>query len=1157
MKTKNLLLLALLSGASWTSAVADDVYTIYPVPQEQVAVSGTAAITADRIQVVLGADIDTYTASRIYNILAERGLATDSASLFVGADAVADNYAHIYVGVNGSGDAADQSVTSLSLSRDVFDLSDKYDKHILHIAAASDGNAEITLLGENTDAAFIGMASIEQILDAAMTSSGTKSFPCGTIYDYADQKNRGIVEGYYGVPYSAEVKADLMRFMMRYKMNSYMYGAKSDPYHSTYWEDPYPTTITDEQRELGYLSQSMLKELTNVSHATKVNFIWAIHPGNDFLGSTTVVNSIMTKYRLMYNLGIRQFAIFVDDVSIPSTDEEYTLNATRVTEVQEAIEALWNVDGAAPADTVKPLQFVPQIYCSSFSSGAAQRKAFFTALSATPSNVAIYTTGWGVWSVPNSDDVEEVRQYLGRDVAWWWNYPCNDNDANKLFPMDMYSNFSDESKITSSSRVDNNLQNCLGVLSNPMQQGEVAKVALFGIADYAWNNDAFDNDANWEAAFPAILSDSVAAAAFHTLAPYLRYYDSDALSSLITKYKASLSGGLPASDELIARMQTIVDAANVMQSLAESETESDRLLLNDLSPWLLKLKSMAEQVIALVTAADADDEAEKWNTYASTITPISVLSSADEFFAPQLAGTVGSTLSLSTTEAMPAQEALRPFITYMQDAALGNLLTSESTPTKATFISNLTDASGAVSTLRGAVTFRGVSNVMSQGDYIGVKLPQPIMPSAVSIADTLLANYTVLYSANGKDWHHFNTDSILSSYVRYVVFMNDEETPRLLALTRASFSLSMPVETTVSSYTIPSGSIYDSHTADLMVDGDYTTYTCLNRNQQSGDAYTVDLGSITTIGDVRICMGTVNGDYMNYGRVQISTDGTKWTNLKVSGTSLTTFRMSLPQVVKYSDEMSYCDFDGAGDSARYVRLYLSSPNTSRWLRLYEIEVNRQTYANSFASPSQDMSDEDKPVYLTTLSDGIGYTGTDSISQLGYTFYDLHDVESLKVFQSVDGEGAATVSITTDGTTWTEIATLTGGLQTLDLTPYPGARALSITWEKADAPVIYEIMEVLSSTDSPVISGIKNASVNPSCSTGASIALTQSGHNLKLTSAVGLQTVRVYTTEGKQLLVHNCGGSITTTVPILRSDDTLLIKVTQTDGQTVTFKVQGE
>ena len=369
---KTILRLALccLGTCSSLTVLADSVYQIHPIPHQQQAVGGTTKIPAGKIQVICGDHIDSYTKARLKNILSEHNLISDSDEIFVTAPS--EGFVHIFVGVNNSGDKADAKATALKLSRDVFTLQNKYDKHLLSLQDAG-GFAEIVILGENTDAAFIGMASLEQILDY----NAPESIPCGIIYDYADQKNRGLVEGYYGVPYSIDVKKDVMRFMMRHKMNSYMYGAKSDYYHSAYWKQPYPATITEQQKKLGYLSQDMVRDLTQVSHETKVNFIWAIHPGNDFLNSSTVITDIMNKYKRMYALGVRQFAVFVDDVAIPSTQAQYDLNAARVTSLQQAIEKEWNKSGAAPADTVKPLQFVPQIYCGSFAGGGEeQRKAF-------------------------------------------------------------------------------------------------------------------------------------------------------------------------------------------------------------------------------------------------------------------------------------------------------------------------------------------------------------------------------------------------------------------------------------------------------------------------------------------------------------------------------------------------------------------------------------------------------------------------------------------------------------------------------------------------------------------------------------------------------------------------------------------------------------
>ena len=366
------------------AAFADGYYTIYPVPQQQVSVAGTAKLTP-QVNVILEKGIDEVTKNRLVQVL------TDQQVEAVFSDQPSATLSNVYLGINGSGELADQLATTLNLSRTVFDKRNKYDRHCVSLTNEN-GLAQILILGENTDATFFGIASLEQMLD-----EDHAALPCIKIFDYADQKSRGIVEGYYGYPYTVQVKKDLMRYMMRFKMNTYMYGAKSDPYHSQYWKNPYPTSLTPQQVKNGWLSQEMIQDITQVSHDTKVNFIWAIHPGNDIIHSGTVVKDVMSKFDKMYQLGVRQFAVFVDDVGVPSSDADMQKNAENISNIQHALEKKYNQNYTTPADTVKPLHFVPQVYCSAFAQ-ENQRKRFFKALSAIPSNITLYTTGWGVCS---------------------------------------------------------------------------------------------------------------------------------------------------------------------------------------------------------------------------------------------------------------------------------------------------------------------------------------------------------------------------------------------------------------------------------------------------------------------------------------------------------------------------------------------------------------------------------------------------------------------------------------------------------------------------------------------------------------------------------------------------------------------------------------
>ena len=613
-------------------------YTIYPVPHQQELTGGVANV-GKQVVIVAEQGIDAPTIARAMGIVVEHGMKA------VVTDRARKGETNLLLGVNGSRGIADKQAGRLKLQREVFGLP-KYDRHILSITADKRGTAQIVALGENTDATFCALATLEQIFDL-----GQKALPCVTFYDYADIQNRGIIEGYYGVPYSAEVTKDLFRFMARYKMNTYMYGAKSDPYHSRYWAEPYPTEITPEQKRIGYLSQEMLRDITSVAHATKVNFIWAIHPGTAFVDEKKpeTIGNIMKKFESMYGLGVRQFGVFVDDVGVPSDAATLKLGADRLTDLQQQMDARWNRPEAAPADTVKPLHYVPQLYAYSWVS-AQRANDFFQALSHTPDKVNIYITGANVWSVPNNYDLRFVKKSLGRDTSWWWNYPCNDNDVTKLFPMDMYANFRDETHIDNLAHLVPDLTGTNTLIINPMQQGEISKIALFSVADYTWNQAGFNNQQSWEAALPAVVGEKYASA-LRKIAPYLRYYDADASSYLIENYKRGVANGNPNPRAVIAEMQRVEESCQVLKGMQSSPVVSDALFYEDVRPWLLKLEAMAHETIQRLQG-ESDVE--------------TVDLEGDKRFQFEILTGLGNEIALSVRTAEPSGQVLRPFLDWLR-----------------------------------------------------------------------------------------------------------------------------------------------------------------------------------------------------------------------------------------------------------------------------------------------------------------------------------------------------------------------------------------------------------------------------------------------------------------------------------------------------------
>ena len=630
MKQLTTLLLAIV-------ALTMQAYDIYPIPHEQLAMPGTASFTK-QVTIVPEQGIDQVTVDRARQVLTDHGLTATVAYK------PSTNGSNVLLGINGSRGMADRRAADLQLSRQAM-VQPKYDRHVLSLNAGTSGKAQVVIVGEHTDAVFCGLASLEQMLD-----NGHTDMACVTINDWADVQNRGIIEGYYGVPYTAVVTKDLFRFMARYKLNTYMYGAKSDPYHSRYWSDPYPTTITPEQERIGYLSQDMMRDITATAHACKVNFVWAIHPGKAFASPTdrTVIDRIMIKLESMHRLGVRQFGVFVDDVGVPSDPDIMRLCAQNLTTLQRRIDERWNTAGAALDDTVKPLNYVPQLYAYGWVQ-LEQGRAFYESLRNTPSKVNIFITGRNVWSVPNNHDLSLVSWWLGREVSWWWNYPCNDNDMTKVFVGDMYTNFRDETHIISTDRLQPQLSGTNTIIINPMQQGELSKIGLFSVADYTWNNGAFNNERSWEAALPAVVGKEYAPA-LRTIAPMLRYYDNDALNYFTVRYKQSVEQGHPTPELLIDLLSQAHDACGTLKQMQHSPNESDRLFYDDLRPWLLRLEAMTAEAVARLRGE----------------TPTIVDDEHNPDFQVQVLNGMGDEITLATRTAQPGHTALAELLDYLR-----------------------------------------------------------------------------------------------------------------------------------------------------------------------------------------------------------------------------------------------------------------------------------------------------------------------------------------------------------------------------------------------------------------------------------------------------------------------------------------------------------
>ena len=111
---------------------------------------------------------------------------------------------------------------------------------------------QVVIAGRDNSGTFYGVQSFIQVMSAP------KVMQC-EISDYPSVTERGVIEGFYGNPWSHADRLRQFDFYGKNKLNIYVYGPKDDPYHRSHWRQPYP------EKEA-----AQLKELVDAAHKNKV-----------------------------------------------------------------------------------------------------------------------------------------------------------------------------------------------------------------------------------------------------------------------------------------------------------------------------------------------------------------------------------------------------------------------------------------------------------------------------------------------------------------------------------------------------------------------------------------------------------------------------------------------------------------------------------------------------------------------------------------------------------------------------------------------------------------------------------------------------------------------------------------------------------------------
>lgn len=438
----------------------------------------------------------------------------------------------------------------------------------------------ISIVGYDERGAFYGIQTLRQLMSSPMAAG--KQLPYGEINDYPDLPNRGVVEGFYGTPWSHEVRLSLIESYGKFKMNAYLYGPKDDPYHSCpNWRLPYP------EKEA-----ANIHELIEACQRNRVDFVWAIHPGQDIKWNEEDYMNLVNKFNWMYDLGVRHFAIFFDDISGEGT------NPLKQTELLNRLTD----DFVKAKGDVSPLTVCPTDYSKLWANPTPQGSLAIYGETLYP-DIKVFWTGDVVCSDLTRETLEFIDSRIKRPAYYWWNYPVTDYARNYLLQGPVYG-------------LDTTLteKEVCGVISNPMEHGEASKLALYGVADYAWNIAAYNPIDNWERGLKELIPK--AAEAYRTFA--IHSCDTETGYRRDESWETETFRLADWKDESAKALEE--EFAKIERVPSQMENGCDnKLLLKELHPWLEefgKLGTRGRQAIDLARIyRSGQDKALFWDKY--------------------------------------------------------------------------------------------------------------------------------------------------------------------------------------------------------------------------------------------------------------------------------------------------------------------------------------------------------------------------------------------------------------------------------------------------------------------------------------------------------------------------------------------------------------
>lgn len=362
------------------------------------------------------------------------------------------------------------------------------------------------------------------------------------------------------------------------------------------------------------------------------------------------------------------------------------------------------------------------------------------------------------------------------------------------------------------------------------------------------------------------------------------------------------------------------------------------------------------------------------------------------------------------------------------------------------------------------------ANTTIKGDYVGVKLSQPITLGKIDILQgkngndgDYFKNVKLQYSVNGTDWkdipgvepfkntRHIQVDlsdkNIEAQYLRlenqenqeswiafrefdvdarYVRLINKTDAKKTFDIQKLSLkTFEIYEKSLVADQTTFAIGEAASNPATNLFDGDRTTQVIYQGSQNQGAKFVYDLGQTIDLKTLKVVCRDSEIDFPHHAKISVSTDGQKWTDVMTIGNQDKENEGEASNEDNINDvlplhETSYNAKleENINQKARFIKFEITRTKvgSDKWVRFQEFEINGGEYMPTVNDPTFESDCLDtrngKYAYMADADLSTAFVPAKETGTLNYTVSDNNNVNVIKIIQGADAISNATVKART-------------------------------------------------------------------------------------------------------------------------------------------------